>query len=175
MARVFKPTRKAAVGMQLMNHTEVDGLLQELASDVQFKALDAAAKAGGKPVLRALRETSPDSRRTGSRKKQSASVKNKWRNSKRLKTTMRSVVRKTKFGVTVFAGPAWSHGGGHGNLFSRDHKRKVLWGSNSGELRQVNRFVKNAADTTRGQAQSAITQKLRSEIDKYAKQGKVRG
>ncbi len=31
-------------------------------------------------------------------------------------------------------GPSYSDGGGHGNLFSKDHKRKVLWGRDGGTV-----------------------------------------
>ena len=66
-------------------------------------------------------------------------------------------------------GPSYSEGGGHGNLFSKDHKRKVLWGRDGGTIRSVNQFVKRSADESRGQALSAVTVTVKSGIEAAAR------
>jgi len=71
--------------------------------------------------------------------------------------------------VTGLVGPSYSEGGGHGNLFSRDHKRRVLWGRDGGSVRVVNQFVKRAADQSRGQAEAAVVQSVKSGIDAAAR------
>ena len=93
--------------------------------------------------------------------------------SKKLKDTIRSVVRtRRKAGITAgligLVGPSYSEGGGHGNLFSRDHKRKVLWGRDAGSTRSVNQFVKRAADESSGQAEAAVVSALKTGIDQAA-------
>jgi len=65
-------------------------------------------------------------------------------------------------------GPSYSDGGGHGNLFSKDHKRKVLWGRDAGTIRKVNQFVKKTADETKAAASSAVTSSLKSGIETAA-------
>jgi hypothetical protein len=107
------------------------------------------------------------------RKQQSAKTKRKWSGAKKLKTTIKAVVRrKMKYGTVNGAiglvGPSYSDGGGHGNLFSKDHKRKVLWGRDAGTIRTVNQFVKRTADETKAAASAAVTSALKSGIEAAA-------
>jgi hypothetical protein len=105
----------------------------------------------------------------GSRRRQSAKTKQRWSGAKKLKTTIKAVVRrKMKYGTVNGAiglvGPSYSDGGGHGNLFSKDHKRKVLWGRDAGTIRTVNQFVKRTADETKSAASAAVTSALKAGI-----------
>lgn len=170
-----KPVRsphKVSVGMELIDSEQFIAALEKLEYLVQTKVIEDAIEAGTKPVLAAMIANTPES--SGSRQKQSSRTRSKWSGSRKLKTTIRAVVRPRKrYGVLVgrlgLVGPSYSEGGGHGNLFSKDHKRKVLWGTDSGTIRTVNQFVKRTADQTRSAASAAVTSSLRSGIEAAAR------
>lgn len=160
---------KASVGMELLNGSDLIKAIEKLDVLVRIKVTDKAVRAGSAPIRKQMRANAPDSRKTGSLAKQSKSTRSKWKNTARLKNVIRAVNRKTPTGTISFVGPSYSDGGGHGNLFSRDHKRKVLWGRDAGGTRMVNRFVKDTADQTRSAAKSAMMQVIKREIDAAAK------
>jgi hypothetical protein len=162
---------KAAIGMELIGGDKFLKELERFTIEVQQNVTQEAIEAGTKPVLAAMIPNTPQS--SGSRNKQSTKTRERWSGSKSLRTTIKAVVRqRRKFGVATGAvglvGPSYSDGGGHGNLFSKDHKRKVLWGRDSGTIRTVNQFVKKTADETQGQATAAVMSRLRSGIDRAA-------
>lgn len=159
---------KAGITMQFGSaQKELKDLIYSLDQMVRHKAVDTAMKSAAKPVLARMRKLAPVS--SGSRKKQSKSTASKWQNSRKLKTTLRSVVRKRSNGSTVYVGPSYYGGGGHGNLFSRDHKRMVLWGKDTGRIRRVNRFVKDTADQSKAESLNALNRSLRTTIEQEAK------
>jgi len=148
--------------------------LEAVEIDMRTKIAEHALKAGMRPVQEAVVANTPESSVTGSRKKQSSITKQKWSGSKKLKSTIRSVVRTRKragimAGMIGLVGPSYSDGGGHGNLFSKSHKSKVLWGRDGGTIRTVNQFVKRSADQSRTQAESALTSALKSGIELAAR------
>lgn len=161
---------RASIGMELIDGDDLIATLKKLNAMVQNRVVDEALKAGIKPVEKEIRSVTPDSRKTGSRKKQSKKARDRFSGSKPLRTTIRSVVRKRSKGAIAMAGPSYNHGGGHGNFFASDHKRKVYWGRNAGGIRVVDRFVKRAADSSRASASAAIKSVLRAELDKAAKE-----
>jgi hypothetical protein len=162
------------VGLQMLNGNDLIKQLESLAIQVREVVGKDALEAGMKPVQGAVIALAPESSVTGSRKKQSAKTRQKWSGSKKLKSVIRSVVRTRKrAGITAgmigLVGPSYSEGGGHGNLFSKDHKRRVLWGRDGGSVRVVNQFVKRAADQSRGAAEAAVVQSVKSGIEAAAK------
>lgn len=162
---------RVSVGMALIDGDKLIAELQKLVLEVQNKVAQEAIDAGTKPVLTAMIANTPES--DGSRRRQSAKTKQRWSGAKKLKTTIKAVVRrKMKYGTVNGAiglvGPSYSDGGGHGNLFSKDHKRKVLWGRDAGTVRTVNQFVKKTADQTRSAASAAVTSALKSGIEAAA-------
>jgi hypothetical protein len=162
---------RVSVGMELIDGDKLIAELQKLVLEVQNKVAQEAIDAGTKPVLTAMIANTPES--DGSRRRQSAKTKQRWSGAKKLKTTIKAVVRrKMKYGTVNGAiglvGPSYSDGGGHGNLFSKDHKRKVLWGRDAGTVRTVNQFVKKTADQTRSAASAAVTSALKSGIEAAA-------
>ena len=170
--RRAKGATRASVGMQLIDGDNLLKALETLTHEVQTKVVHDAIEAGTKPVLSAMIANTPES--SGSRDRQSTGTRQKWSGSKKLKTTIKAVVRRrTKFGVVsgavALVGPSYSDGGGHGNLFAKDHKRKVLWGRDGGSVRVVNQFVKKTADETQAQATSAVMSALTRGIDAAAK------
>lgn len=164
---------RTSVGFSMAGAEKLVKQLEALAIEVREKVGQQALTAGMVPVQTAVRSNSPESSNTRSREKQSSKTKKKWSGSKKLKDTIRSVVRtRRKAGITAgligLVGPSYSEGGGHGNLFSRDHKRKVLWGRDAGSTRSVNQFVKRAADESSGQAEAAVVSALKTGIDQAA-------
>jgi hypothetical protein len=158
----------------MLNGSQLIKQLEQLAIQVREKVGQDALTAGMVPVQAAVISNTPESSVTESRKKQSSKTRQKWSGSKKLKTTIRSVVRTRKrAGITAgmigLVGPSYSEGGGHGNLFSKDHKRKVLWGHDSGSIRTVNQFVKRAADETRNQASTILVAEVKSGIEAAAR------
>lgn len=169
--RKYMPSR-AHVGLTLINGEELIKQLEQLAFEVRENVAADAVESAMKPVHAAVLSNTPESR--GSRDKQSEKTKRRWAGSKKLKTTIRSVVRRRKragisAGVIGLVGPSYSDGGGHGNLFSKDHKQAVYWGAEQGVPREVNQFVKRAADQSRNQASAALTEALKKGIEAAAR------
>ena len=165
---------QVSVGMSMLDGDKLIKQLEALAIQVREKIGQEALAAGMKPVQSAVTVNTPESSVTGSRKLQSSKTRKKWSGSKKLKDTIASVVRTRKrAGITAgmmgLVGPSYSAGGGHGNLFSKDHKRKVLWGRDGGTIRSVNQFVKRAADESRSAATAAVTASVKSGIDAAAR------
>jgi hypothetical protein len=166
----IKGKGKTAVGLSVLNDADVLAVLQKLDMEVRFTVSDNAMRAAAKPIRSKMRSIVPDSRRTNSRALQSNRTRQKWANSNPLYTTLATVVRKHKAGATAFVGPSYSDGGGHGNLFSKDHPKAVYWGRDavqaSKKSRTVNRFVKRSADEAGAAAKAAaikiITNALRN-------------
>lgn len=165
---------QTGIGMEMLNGSQLIKQLETLAIQVREKVGKDALEAGMRLVQETVIANTPDSDVTNSRKKQSEKTKRKWSGSKKLRTTIRSVVRtRKKAGITAgmigLVGPSYSDGGGHGNLFSKDHKRKVLWGRDGGVIRSVNQFVKRSADQSRGQAEAAVVVAVKSGIEAAAR------
>lgn len=165
---------RTSIGLQMLDDDKLIKQLEALAIQVREKVGKEALEAGMRPVQAAVVANTPESSATGSRRKQSSKTRKKWSGSKKLKSTISSVVRTRKrAGITAgmlgLVGPSYSDGGGHGNLFSKDHKRKVLWGRDGGTIRSVNQFVKRAADQSRSQANAAVVVAVKSGIEQAAR------
>lgn len=155
----IKGNKKASVGLSALNDADVLAILKKLDTEVRYSVSDKAMRAAAKPIRSKMRAIVPDSRRTNSRALQSNKTRQKWANSAPLHTTIKTVVRKFPRGAKAFVGPSYSDGGGHGNLFSVNHKRAVFWGKDAilaaQRFRQVNQFVKRTADLAGGAAKAA--------------------
>jgi len=173
MARRKAKTSRASVGMELIDGDVFLKQLEKLTAKVQNEVVHDAVEAGTRPILAAMIQNTPES--SGSRDMQSRKTKQRWSGSKKLKNSIRAVVRKrTKFGIVNGAiglvGPDYKSGGGHGNLFSqRTHKRTVFWGREVSASRVINQFVKKTADQTRSAASSALKAALAKGIDQAAR------
>jgi hypothetical protein len=166
----IKGLKKAGVNLRGLNDKDVNDLLKKLEKNVLYVVSDKAMRAAAKPIRSKMRSIVPDSRRTNSRALQSNKTRQRWANSSPLYTTLKTVVRKMRYGAKAIVGPSYTDGGGHGNLFSRDHPRAVYWGRDavqaSKKSRTVNRFVKRSADeagaAAKGAAIRVITNALRN-------------
>ena len=165
---------RTSVGMQLLNGDKLIKQLEALSQQVRDVVAKDAISAAMVPVEQSVIANTPESSTTGSRAKQSSRTRQKWSGSKKLKSTIRSVTRTRKrAGITAgqmgMVGPSYSDGGGHGNLFSKDHKRKVFWGRDAGTIRVQNQFVKRAADQSKARASAVLTQALTTGINQAAR------
>jgi hypothetical protein len=164
---------KVGVGMSFDDDKKFLKMLEKLTAGVQNVVVSEAIDEATKPVLRAMIANTPES--SGSRNKQSQKTKSRWSGTKKLKTTIKAVVRKKmKFGQPSGAiglvGPSYSDGGGHGNLFSqRTHNRTAFWGKEIDASRLIDQFVKKTADETASTAASVLTASLAKGIDAAAK------
>lgn len=177
MARRARVGKKASIGMELVGDKELIKAINALNWQVKNKVTDKAVRDGAKPIRVAMKANAPDSRRTGSREKQSTSTRSKWKNTARLKTVIKSVVRKYEKGAIGIIGPSYSDGGGHGNFFSPvTHKRKVLWGKEprSAASRVINRFVKDTVDQTQEQSRAAMIQSIKKSMHDAIKKVKLK-
>lgn len=165
---------KSVVGLEMVTGDKLIEQLKKLAIAVREEIGRDALHAGMTPVRQAIIANSPESSVTGSRDKQSAQTKMNWSGSRKLKTTIRQVVRVMKkagitSGMLGYVGPSYSDGGGHGNLFGVDHTRKVYWGRDGGGPRIVNQFVKKSADETQSASKAAVIATMTAGIEKYAR------
>ena len=174
MAKTYKKYKgsKAAITFDMPDREKFIRQLDKLTIEVQLNVIREALEAATKPVLAAMVPNTPES--NNNRRGQSKKSRERWSGTKKLKNTIRAVVRqRMRFGIVNGAiglvGPDYKSGGGHGNLFAKDHKRKVLWGRDAGGTRQVNQFVKRTADQTKSAAMSALRASLKSGIDKAAR------
>lgn len=162
---------RAHVGLQMLNAKALITQLEKLDFAVRESIAVDSVQVAMRPIQWEVMTQAPAS--SGSREKQSAKSKAKWAKAKPLKTTIKAVVRKRKragisAGVLGLVGPSYSDGGGHGNLFAKDHKKQVLWGTDSGFIRRVNQFVKKAADMSRHHAEQMLTTAVKNGIQKAA-------
>lgn len=172
MARRRTSSARASVGLQMINAADLIKQLEKLDFAVRETIAVESVQTAMRPIQWEVMAQAPVSH--GSREKQSAKTKAKWAKVKPLKSTIKSVVRKRKragiaSGVLGLVGPSYNDGGGHGNLFSKDHKRMVLWGNDSGFIRRVNQFVKKAADMSRKHAEQMLTAAVKSGIEAAAR------
>jgi hypothetical protein len=163
--------RKASkkVTFELSGEDALISQLKELDHWVRNDIAEKALSSVSQDVLASMRANVPDSASTGSRSKMSQKAKSTWSGSKKLKNTLTFVIRRSGSFVNAFIGPDYKAGGGHGNLFSRDHKRSVFWGRDGGGIRRVNQFVKKAADETAAKSKAKMIAILQAGISDWWK------
>jgi hypothetical protein len=161
-------TARASVGMKLEGAEELIEAFKELAFEAQTEIAQKSIKAGTVPILSAMVPMTPKSR--DNRAGQSEKMRKQWESSKPLHTTIRAVVReRRRFGVLSGAvglvGPSYNDGGGHGNLFARQHKSQNWWGKPATKSRIIDNFVKRSADRAGAAASSAVIKALKAGLD----------
>jgi hypothetical protein len=165
-------TARASIGMKMEGAEALIEALGKLAVEAQIEISRKCLAAGLEPIREAMIPLTPKSR--NNRAGQSKKMRKQWESSKPLHTTIRAVVRgRKKYGVISGAlglvGPSYSDGGGHGNLFARQHKSQNWWGRPATRSRIIDNFVKRAADQAGGAARAKVISTLRSELDSAAK------
>jgi len=165
-------TARATVGMKLEGAEELLDALKKLAIEAQTEIAEKSIQAGLGPIHAAMVPLTPKSR--NNRAGQSKKMRKQWENSKPLHTAIRAVVRKRrKFGVASGAvglvGPSYTDGGGHGNLFARQHRSQNWWGKPATKSRIIDNFVKRAADQAGAAASANVISTLRIQLDAAAR------
>lgn len=129
--------------------------------------IDRAVTKGGAVVARRARQLAPNSTKTGTRRKQSASSKRIW--SKKLKTTIRSVTRRYPQGARALSviGPKAPEGNA-AHFMQEDGRRHVLWGkvTRVALYRIARNWITQSFDETRGAQHNAMLTSLRNDLDK---------
>jgi hypothetical protein len=129
---------------------------------------DRAVRAGATVVLRRARSLVPQSKKTGSRKKQSWASYAKWQNflSEQLK------VKSVRFPTSSFAvvGPK-SPEGNMANFVQGKPRRHVLWGKSThvAMYRYQRNWMLQASDESRSESLAAMKASVTADIDKNMK------
>lgn len=126
--------------------------------------VDRDVQAGLKPIARRARQIAPDSRKTGTRDKQSKSSKAKW--PERLRAQIRMKVIKHENGAWGIAGPR-SPQGNVAHFMQEKPRRLVLWGKATmiRKYRIEKNWITQAADETKAEQLSAMETSLKTDID----------
>jgi hypothetical protein len=126
--------------------------------------LDRAVKAASSLIAKRARQLAPDSRKTGSRDKQSAKAKAKW--PVRLKTTIRSKVIRYPNGAWGIVGPK-SPEGNAAHFMQEKPRKHVLWGKATAirKFRIERNWITQAFDETKSEQLSAMEASLKRDID----------
>ncbi len=159
--------RKAShVTIDIRGEESVLALLEQLPKLVVSEggALDRAAQKAANIVARRQRQLAPDSKKTGSRDKQSKKTKAAW--NVKLKTTIRTKIIRYPNGVWAVVGPK-SPEGNTAHFQQEKPRRNVLWGKVT-QIKQI-RLERNwnvqAFDETKSEQLSAMEASLKQDID----------
>ncbi len=147
---------------------EIDALLAKLPVLVVSKGgpTDKAMRKAGAIVRTRARQIAPDSRKTGTRDKQSAKSKAIWQN--KLKNNIKS--KLVKYPTTSVAIVGATTDANQAHSMQEIPRKHVLWGtSRTRQYRIARNWITKAADETKAQQDAAIGQALREEIDKHMK------
>ena len=134
---------------------QAERLLGRLEGDIRRKVVPPALRAAARVSVTKMKQLAPDSRVTGTRRKWSASLRDKRVGTKQHKRTIGvSTVRKYGHVTAIYAGPI--HPAGNLiNAIGHPHKQ-MLWGRDSGRTVPANLYVKDAGEQTKSQQQAAF-------------------
>lgn len=146
--------------------TEVESLLRRMPVMVVAAGgpLDRAVGKAGTVVARRARQLAPNSRKTGSRKKQSKKAQAKW--PVKLRTTIRSVVRRYPTTALGVIGPK-SPEGNAAHFMQEKGRKHVLWNKATAlqKFRIERNWITKAFDETKAEQESAMIASLRKDLD----------
>lgn len=167
--RYSQDKKRLGVSFELTGDKELLKALDAIAYGVNYELPAKLLTEAAKPLEAAVMANAPDSRKTGSRKKQSKKTKALFSAAKPLHTTITTVTRRMKrYGLVVgsyaLVGASYHAGGGHANFFASQHKAQWWWGKPARASRIVDRFVKRAADQTREQCKSILVSAIKREL-----------
>lgn len=158
--------RASHITIDVRGEDSVLALLEQLPKLVVSEGgtLDRAARKAANIVARRQRQLAPDSRKTGSRDKQSKKTKAKW--NVKLNTTIRTKIIKYPNGVWAVVGPK-SPEGNAAHFQQEKPRRNVLWGKAT-QIKQI-RLERNwnvqAFEETKSEQLSAMEASLKQDID----------
>lgn len=146
---------------------QADRLLATLPREVQAKVLPGALRGAAKPAVRLMKQLAPDSRKSGSRRRWSAKLRNARVGVKQHKKTIGvSTVRKYGQLTAIYAGPI--HPAGNLiNVIGHPHLQ-VLWGNRMPNVLPANEYVIQAGKQTRGATQIAFVSAMKKGVHREA-------
>lgn len=156
----------ASVAISEESFRAADQFLAKLPLEVRIHVLEKAMRAATAPVVQRAKQLAPDSEKSGSRKKWSKKTRAKRVGTKPHKQTIgASSVRTYRGGLlAIYVGPI--HPAGNLiNVIGHQHKQ-VLWGKHTGKVLPGTEYLKQAAEQTLAQQQSAFVDKVKSETEK---------
>lgn len=149
---------------------QIEGLLKRLPvlTVASGGPLDRAVGKAGKVVASRARQLAPNSNTTRSRRKQSKKSKAKW--PVKLRTTIRSVVRRYPTTAIYVAGPK-SPEGNAAHFMQERGRKHVLWNKATAlqRLRIERNWITQAFDETRAQQEAAMVASLKKDIDEVVR------
>lgn len=132
--------------------------------------LDRAVGKAGQVIAKRARQLAPNSKRTGSKDKQSEKARKIW--VKQIKNTIRSVVRRYPTTALAVVGPKAPEG--NAAHFNQEKPRKmVLWGKAT-RIRPYSiarDWIVQAFDETKAEQGVAMETSLKQDIDKVMRGG----
>lgn len=158
------------IKFQINGDAEIDALLAKIPKLVVAAGgpLDRAVGKAGTVIAKRARQIAPNSKRSGTEKKQSAKSKAKWKDE--VRRNIKSVVRKYS-GVAVAVVGA-THPEGNAAHFMQEKPRKhVLWGKKTVTYRIARNWITQAFDETKSEQQSAMATSLKDDLDKVMRGG----
>lgn len=160
------------ISIDIRGEESIVALLEQLPKLIVSEggALDRAAQKATNIVARRQRQLAPDSKKTGSRDKQSKKTKAAW--NVKLKTTIRTKIIRYPNGVWAVVGPK-SPEGNTAHFMQEKPRRNVLWGKVT-QIKQI-RLERNwnvqAFDETKAEQLSAMEASLKQDIDANMRSG----
>lgn len=147
----------SSVQIDITEEQDLDQLLKGLDQALRRKLIKKAVRRAGMLVRNRARQLVPQSRQSGSRQAWSASTRAQRAGVQPLRDTIQVAVRDYDDNFVAFIGPTAPLG--HLVEFAR---RKVLWGQDTGETvsNEGRRFMRPAADETKSQQVSVMTQTI---------------
>lgn len=151
-------------------HKEFENAITQLETYMRIKAIDAAVRAAAKPAEAAVKRYVPHGN-PQNRKKMSKAAREDWSNYNPLHKIIKTVVRKGKYGAIATVGPSYDLGGGHGNLYGSDHKKRFLWGKDTGSGKAVRQFIKLANDESHPLQRAAFRASMKESLERFRVRG----
>lgn len=146
---------------------EFDTLIKSMDVFMRMKAVDAAVRAGAKPVKAAVMRHVPKGK-PENRQLQSAKVRDQFKASRPLHTTIGTVVRRGNYGALAMVGADF-YTGRHANLFASDHESWKTWGNKYKDTKIVRQFMKLAQDESMDAAMNAVRTSLVKSLEEFAR------
>lgn len=126
--------------------------------------LDKAVGKAGTVVAKRARAIAPNSKKSGTKEKQSAKAKSIW--NKQVRSMIRSVVRRYPTAAVAVIGPKAPEGNA-AHFLQEKPRKHVLWGKATSlkPMRIARDWIVQAFDETKQEQFSAMESSLRSDID----------
>lgn len=124
---------------------------------------DRAVRKGTNVIAKRARQVAPDSRRTGTKKKQSSKSRNIWKY--RVRQKIRAKLVRYANGSYGVVGPK-SPEGNAANFVQGTDRRHVLWGKSTAiaKYRYARNWMKQAFDETKSEQAAAMRASLTADI-----------